>query len=232
MPADRRANAGPASVEVRREIRRLARKCARVAAQPEVAGVTSPNGCRRQAIQRPRSSCVMTPRARGSPSPPSIRRTRRPWKPHPGRPRVRPRPIRQAKVAIVDQGFVDQVLQGRNPIGQQVRCRAATTIPRMPIPGTGCRCREKVKGSAPPRNGTRRGTLSSGSPDTFDKVYMMNCTRTGDHAAGPRHPRIATAAGSSLRIVEVQRASGDVNSRFSGWSDSGCGSPWPCPRWR
>ena len=26
-----------------------------------------------------------------------------------------------ARVAIVDQGFVDQVLQGRNPIGQRVR---------------------------------------------------------------------------------------------------------------
>ena len=26
-----------------------------------------------------------------------------------------------ASVAIVDQGFVDQVLQGRNPVGQQVR---------------------------------------------------------------------------------------------------------------
>ena len=31
--------------------------------------------------------------------------------------------VRGARVAIVDQGFVDQILQGRNAVGQQVRFR-------------------------------------------------------------------------------------------------------------
>ena len=37
-----------------------------------------------------------------------------------------------AKVAIVDQGFVDQVLQGRNPIGRRVRIASGATLPDGP----------------------------------------------------------------------------------------------------
>ena len=43
-----------------------------------------------------------------------------------------------ASVAIVDQGFVDQVLQGRNPIGQQVRFvqDGDDAAAKAPIPGS------------------------------------------------------------------------------------------------
>jgi len=37
------------------------------------------------------------------------------------------------KVAIVDQGFIDQVLEGRNPIGQQVRF-VGRSDPKDPAP--------------------------------------------------------------------------------------------------
>jgi hypothetical protein len=122
-------------------------------------------------------------------------------------------------VAIVDQGFVDQILQGRNAVGQQVRFR---------YPGPGLRhwgpgnpddpagpgdwyevigvVRELGVG-APTQPGRAAGFYIPGTPDLFDKIFMMVHVRGGDPMTlAPRLRDAATAVDPSLRLVEMQRA--------------------------
>ena len=111
-------------------------------------------------------------------------------------------------VAIVDQGFVDQVLQGRNPIGQQVRFvqdgdDAATpdTNPWYEIVGV---VKELGMGS-PLRPGRAAGFYLPATPDQFDQVYMMMHVRGDPMALGPKLREIAATVSPALRLSELQR---------------------------
>jgi hypothetical protein len=123
------------------------------------------------------------------------------------------------RVAIVDQGFVDQILHGRNAIGQQVRFR---------YPGPGVRrwgpgnpddpagpgdwyqvigvVRELGVG-APTQPGRAAGFYIPATPELFDQIHMMVHVRGGDPMTlAPQVRDVATAVDPSLRLVNVQRA--------------------------
>ena len=113
-----------------------------------------------------------------------------------------------ARVAIVDQGFVDQVLQGRNPIGQQVRfvddgddAAARNSDPWYEIVGV---VKELGMG-APTRKGRAAGFYLPATPDRFDQVYMMVHVRGDPMPLGPQLREIAAAVDPTLRLSEFQR---------------------------
>ena len=113
-----------------------------------------------------------------------------------------------ASVAIVDQGFVDQVLQGRNPIGQQLRfVQDANDVatnganPWIEIVGV---VKELGMG-APTRKERAAGLYLPATPDRFDTVYMMVHTRGDPMAFGPQLREVATAVDPRLRLSEMQR---------------------------
>jgi hypothetical protein len=112
-----------------------------------------------------------------------------------------------AQVAIVDQGFVDQVLQGRNPIGQQVRFGSDPTDaakapnPWMEIVGV---VKELGMGT-PTRVGRAAGLYLPASPERMGRVYMMAHVRADPLTVAPKVAEIATAIDSTLRVSEVGR---------------------------
>ena len=128
------------------------------------------------------------------------------------------------RVAIVDQGFVDQVLQGRNAIGQQVRFRYRGPDSRPWGPGSpddpagpgdwyeviGV-VRELGAGS-PMVPGRAPGFYIPATPDAFDEVHMMVHARGGDPMPlAPRVRDVAAAVDPSLQLAGLQRVS-EVNN--------------------
>jgi hypothetical protein len=122
------------------------------------------------------------------------------------------------RVAIVDQGFVDQILQGRNAVGQQVRFRFPGPSSRRWAPGN----RDDGAGpgewydvvgvvrelgvGAPTQPGRAAGLYLPGTPDRFEQIQMMVQVRGGDPMTlAPQVRDVATAVDSSLRLVDVQR---------------------------
>jgi predicted permease len=128
------------------------------------------------------------------------------------------------RVAIVDQGFVDQVLQGRNAVGQQVRFRYPGPSPRRWAPGNpddpaGPGDWYEVIGvvrelgvGAPTQPGRAAGFYIPATPDLFDQIHMMVHVRGGDPMTlAPQVRDVATAVDPSLRLVAVQRGN-EVNN--------------------
>jgi hypothetical protein len=127
-------------------------------------------------------------------------------------------------VAIVDQGFVDQVLQGRNAVGQQVRFRYPGPSVRRWAPGNPADpagpgdwyevigvVRELGVG-APTQPGRAAGFYLPGTPDLFEQIHMMVHVRGGDPMTlAPQVRDLATAVDPSLRLVAVQRGN-EVNN--------------------
>jgi len=111
-----------------------------------------------------------------------------------------------AQVAIVDDGFVEHVLQGRNPIGQQVRFvrRGDPAGPSEWYSVVGLVGNLDV--GAPYRKGPFAGFYLSGTPDRFDEVQMMIHVRGGDPmTVAPQVRGLAAAIDPSLRLVKIQR---------------------------
>jgi putative ABC transport system permease protein len=114
-----------------------------------------------------------------------------------------------ANVAIVDQGFVDQVLEGRNAIGQRVRFvpredgRDTTTDPWFEVVGV---VKDLGMGS-PVRVRRAAGFYLPATPERFDDVYLMMHVKGRDPMTlAPELREIATAVDPMLRLSEVQRA--------------------------
>jgi predicted permease len=113
-----------------------------------------------------------------------------------------------AAVAIVDQGFVDQVLEGRNPIGQQLRfvqtgadAAAQDSNPWIEIVGV-----VKDLGMGTPlRRGRAAGLYLPASPERLDRVYMMVHVRGEPMTLGSRLSEIAAAVDPALRLSGMQR---------------------------
>ena len=123
------------------------------------------------------------------------------------------------RVVIVDQGFVDQVLQGRNAVGQQVRFRypgpsSQRWAPGNPDDPAGPGDWYEVIGvvrelgvGAPTQAGRAAGLYIPATPDQFDQIHMMVHVRGGDPMTlAPQVRDAATAVDPSLRLVGVQRA--------------------------
>ena len=208
----------------------------RVAAQPGVGGVTFtehvPTTNRPQKIiemgydldlsdvASAKVGASRWPRCAWRRSRPSIRRTSRYWTRR-FLPAAGSRPadaVPGTRVAIVDQGFVDQVLQGRNAVGQQVRFRYPGPASRRWAPGNpddpaGAGDWYEVIGvvrelgvGAPTQPGRAAGFYLPGTPDLFDQIHMMVHVRGGDPMTlVPKVRDVATAVDPSLRLVNVQR---------------------------
>jgi putative ABC transport system permease protein len=123
------------------------------------------------------------------------------------------------RVAIVDQGFVDQILQGRNAVGQQVRFRYPGPPSRRWGPGNpddpaGLGDWYEVIGvvrelgvGAPTQPGRAAGFYLPHTPDLFDLIHMMVHVRGGDPMTlAPQVRDIAAAVDPSLRLVNAHRA--------------------------
>jgi putative ABC transport system permease protein len=130
--------------------------------------------------------------------------------------------VPDTRVAIVDQGFVDQVLQGRNAVGQQVRFRYPGPPERRWGPGNPDNpaagdwyevigvVRELGAG-APTQDGRAAGFYIPATPDLFDQIHMLVHVRGGDPmTVAPQVRDVATAIDPSLRLVNLQRAT-EVN---------------------
>jgi putative ABC transport system permease protein len=110
-------------------------------------------------------------------------------------------------VAIVDQSFVEQMLHGRNAVGQQVRFATdpddpnSTPNPWIEIVGV---VKELGMG-APTRVGRAAGLYLPSSPDRLGRVYMMVHLRGDPLAFVPELREIATTIDPGLRLSEVQR---------------------------
>ena len=122
------------------------------------------------------------------------------------------------RVAIVDHSFVDQVLQGRNAVGQQVRFRYLGPPehrwgPGNPDDPAGSGDWYEVIGvvrelgtGAPTQAGRAAGFYIPATPDAFDQIYMMVHVRGGDPMTlAPQVRDAATAVDPALRLVNVQR---------------------------
>ena len=123
-----------------------------------------------------------------------------------------------SRVAIVDQGFVDQILQGRNAVGQQVRFRYPGPsyrrwAPANPADSAGPGDWYEVVGvvrelgaGAPMQPGRAAGFYLPGTPDLFDQVHMMVHVRGSDPMTlAPQVRDVATAVDPSLGLVGMQR---------------------------
>jgi putative ABC transport system permease protein len=136
-------------------------------------------------------------------------------------------------VAIVDQGFVDQVLQGRNAVGQQVRFRYPGPAPRRWAPGNPADpagpgdwyevigvVRELGAG-APTQPGRAAGFYLPGTPDLFDQIHMMVHVRGADPMTlVPKVRDVATALDPALRLATAQRvneANSDIRWLMGMW---------------
>jgi predicted permease len=111
------------------------------------------------------------------------------------------------QVAIVDQGFVDQVLQGRNPIGQQVRFSNRSDPTKAPEPWMEIVGVVKELGmGTPTRAGRAAGLYLPSLPERFGRVFLMVHLRGDPLAFAPKLHEIATAVDPTLQLSEVQRA--------------------------
>jgi len=123
-----------------------------------------------------------------------------------------------SRVAIVDHGFIEQVLQGRNAVGQQVRFRYPARSLRSWGPGktddpAGPGDWYEVIGvvrelgvGAPTQDGRAAGFYVPATPELFDQIFMMVRVRGGDPmAVAPQVRDAAMTVDTSLRLVNLQR---------------------------
>jgi putative ABC transport system permease protein len=111
-----------------------------------------------------------------------------------------------ARAAIVDQRFVDHVLQGRNPIGQQVRFLRSGNADGPSEWYSVVGLVGKLDVGVPYRKGPFAGLYLPGTPDRFADLHMMIHVRGGDPmTVAPQVRRIAAALDPSLRLVQIHR---------------------------
>lgn len=111
-----------------------------------------------------------------------------------------------ARVAIVDQGFVDQVLLGRNPVGQQVRFsnrRDPGTPPSEWIEIVGV-VKDLGMGT-PTRVDRASGMYLPSSPERMSRSYVMVHLSADPLTFAPKLAEIVTAIDPTLQVSEVQR---------------------------
>jgi putative ABC transport system permease protein len=113
-----------------------------------------------------------------------------------------------ANVAIVDRAFVEEVLQGRNPIGQQVRFAHDPNDTAMKRPNPWLEIVGVVKdlGMGYPTAKERvAGLYVPGTPDRFNQVYMLVHGRGDPMTLVPQVREIAAAVDPTLRLGQWLR---------------------------
>jgi putative ABC transport system permease protein len=129
-----------------------------------------------------------------------------------------------ARVAIVDQGFVDQVLEGRNAVGQHVRFRYPGPPPRLwssrnpDEPAKPAEWYEvigvvrELGTGAPTQPGRAAGFYIPAPLDVFDDIHMLVHVRDGDPLTfAPKMRELTTAVDPSVHLADVQRLN-DTNN--------------------
>jgi predicted permease len=115
-----------------------------------------------------------------------------------------------ARVAIVDQGFVAQVLLGRNPIGRRVRIAKAPTpvqgpeadtLPWFEIVGLV----EKLGMIGAEETCCEVGLYLPATPGSAFQSHLMIHTRGDPMALVPRMRRVAHTVDPTLRLSDLQR---------------------------
>ena len=127
-----------------------------------------------------------------------------------------------AHVAIVDRGFVDQVLKGRNPIGRRVRLSESRT--RDTVARDDARPWYEIVGVVPDigmghvvQSGRPAGLSLPAAPERADgggAVYLMAHVRGDPIALVPRLRTITTAVDATLQLSDVQRLDEVENAVF------------------
>jgi predicted permease len=117
------------------------------------------------------------------------------------------------RVAIVDQGFVDQALQGRNPIGRRVRIADGGTLPNGPgadsLPWHEIVGVVKDLGMIGAAETTRGiGLYRPATPGSGFPPQMVVHTQDDPLALAPRIRKLATAVDPTLRLADIQRLDG------------------------
>lgn len=112
-----------------------------------------------------------------------------------------------ARVAIVDQAFVEKILQGRNPIGQRIRLSPRSELGKDPsrpwfeiigvVKNLGM---QHVVQSRPPA-----GVYKPRNPERDPWVHMVVHAAGDPLALGTRVRELAAAVDPTLRLMEVQR---------------------------
>ena len=127
-----------------------------------------------------------------------------------------------ARVAIVDRGFVDQVMKGRNPIGQRVRLatgrrpdplESEATIRWYEIVGVV----EDLGMGHVAQMGRPAGLYLPAAPGTAANggaVHMMVHVRGDPWTLAPRIRTVATAVDPTLRLSDFQRLDEVANSEL------------------
>ena len=113
-----------------------------------------------------------------------------------------------ANVAIVDQGFVEQVLQGRNPVGQQVRFAQDPNDPAIKSANPWIEIVGVVKElgmGAPTLKDRAPGLYLPATPDQFRPVYMMVHGRGDPMTLVAQVRQIAAAVDPTLRLEQWLR---------------------------
>ncbi len=116
-----------------------------------------------------------------------------------------------ARSVIVDQGFVEQVLHGRNAVGRRVRFakrdprspQAEDEHPWLEIVGV---AKELGMGS-PFDKGRASGLYLPTSPEALQNVYMLVHVNGDPLSIVPRVRSISTSLDPTLRLTEIQRVS-------------------------
>jgi hypothetical protein len=122
-----------------------------------------------------------------------------------------------SRVVVVDQAFVDSVLQGRNPIGQRIRIgtksqfdSAAAQIPLYEVVGL-----VKELGLSPSAMPQRwPGLYFPAAPGSQGALQMIVHARGDPLSIAPRVRELATAVDPTLRIGTLQRMDRAMDSQL------------------
>ena len=127
-----------------------------------------------------------------------------------------------AHVAIVDRGFVDQVLKGRNPIGRRVRLSDGRVAD--PVADDDARPWHQIVGVVgdigmghPAQSGRPAGLYLPAAPENAGgggTVHMIVHVRGDPMAAVPQLRTIATAVDPTLQLAQFQRLDEVENAVF------------------
>jgi putative ABC transport system permease protein len=121
-----------------------------------------------------------------------------------------------ARVAIVDQAFVEQVLEGRNAIGQQVRFVDSEDTRAGKRPGPWHEIVGVVKDlgmGSPIEVGRAAGVYLPASPDRLQVAYMLVHVKGDPMSFAPQLHEISSSVDPMLRLSDLNRLK-DVHDDF------------------